>query len=201
MSITTASICLSNYLGLPIDVVNCIARYAGTEKWIPQFDTKNNLTGKINTESVQFNELSNLYYDKPDMSTGKTIVINNSRSYKSTAIIQSKRICEDDGDIHLTLYTSIEVAYGVYNYISIVHVVSPYSTPIRQFLKGELHRPLEPLALNRQRQITSCHIENDVIFVNVNDFQVEYVWNSELNIGEYIVDIPVDELDDYAMLL
>jgi hypothetical protein len=199
MSITTASICLSNYIGLPIDVVNYIARYAGIEKWIPQFDTKNNLTGKINKESEKFDELSDFWNNKPRTIIRQTIILNNV-AYKGAVYIQYQYVGENH-DIHMMMYISIEISDDVYHYLSIVHSANPYSNPVIQFVKGELHRPLEPLSLNRQRQITAFRIENGVIFATFNDFQVEYIWNVELNIGEYIVDIPVDELDDYAMLL
>ena len=200
MSITTASICLSKYLGLPTDVTNCIALYAGTEKWIPQFDTNNKLTGKINPASAQFDELSDLCYNKPHMITGQTVVLNDA-VYTGNTFVQARRF-SDDGDIHIMLYTEIEVAEGVFHYLSIVQSASPYSVPVIQFEKGTLHRPMETLSWNQQRRITSFHMVNDAMLVSYADFQVQYVWNEQLNIGEYIVDLPDDnETDDYALVI
>jgi hypothetical protein len=204
MSITTSSICLSKYVGLPIDIANCIARYAGTEKWIPQFDTKGKFYRKVNP--AYFDELSYICYIQPDIASGRTthtVVLNNSQRYETAmTIVQRRHIC-DNGDMQVTLYTSIEVARGVFNYLSITYVITPYSMPLHEFVKGTFHRPSEPLSWNQQQQITSFRMENNVMCVNYAEYQVEYVWNEQLNFGEYIVDTQpmYDEQDNMTWAL
>ena len=202
MSITTASIFISNYLGLPIDIANCIARYVGTEKWIPQYDTKNNLDRKVNP--AYFDELTNICDNHPAMASGRTthaIVFNHSLRYDTANTVVQRRCVCYNGDIKITIYTSIEIARNVFDYLSITYVVSAYSTPVRQFLQGTLHCPSELLSWSQQQQVTSFYMENDVMFVNYRDLHVQFVWNNELNIGEYIVDVIEEDDDDYNLTL
>jgi hypothetical protein len=76
-------------------------------------------------------------------------------------------------------------------------MVSPSSIPIRQFVKGVMHLPLESLLWNKQRTITTFDMVNDVMYVNHSNFQMEYIWNEELNIGEYIMQGHHEYDDDY----
>ena len=198
MSITTASICLSKYLGLPMDIANCIVRYAGTSKWIPQYDTKGKLYKKVNPRV--YGTLSRLCYMHPAFMSGlntHSVVLNSSIRYDTArTFVQRRHIC-NNGDLHITLYTMFEVSPDVFNYLSITYMVSPSSIPIRQFVKGVMHLPLESLLWNKQRTITTFDMVNDVMYVNHSNFQMEYIWNEELNIGEYIMQGHHEYDDDY----
>jgi hypothetical protein len=187
MSITASSICLSNYIGLPIDVVNHIAMYvAETEKWITQRDTNGTYYRKVNP--TVFYKLSRfcIFYKRIGNLDSHTIVFNRSLEYNTAkTVVQNKYIY--NGNLYVTLYTTIEIARNIFDYVSIVYMVSSSSLSHRQFIKGTLYRPSEKLVWNQHRNITAFDMLDDTMYVNHNDYYVQYVWNTELNIGEYIV--------------
>lgn len=188
MSIIASSICLSNYIGLPIDIVNQIAMYAGgTEKWIPQLDTKGKIYRIVNTTA--YNKLSRFcrFYKRIGNLDSHTIVFNRSLEYDTAKTIVLNKCILSNGSLEVTLYTKIEIARNIFDYMSIVYTVSPFSLSHRRLVKGTLYRPSEKLAWNQHRNITTFDMVDDIMYVNHNDYYVQYVWNTELNIGEYIV--------------
>ena len=193
MSLTTASFCLA-YLNMPVDVVNAISRYAGSEKWYPQRDTNGKIYRKVNPHYfVDLSEIcSGQYGPLRSTLTKHSVIVNNSVRYDNAETFVQQRRMLDNGDIEITLYISIEVFTDVYKYLSIVYIISAYTTPLRQFVKGTLYSPDEYVKWNREQTIRSFRTENDVMFVNTL-YQMSFVWNNEENFGEYIITPNLDE--------
>lgn len=195
MSLTTSCICLSNYRGLPTDITNIISSYVGTAKWIPQYDTRGRLYRKVNP--IFYPELSNICCMKPDLEITRTnhpIVMNRTHHYNTAQTYVLRTFINDNSDIQVNLYTSVEVDYDVFEYITVSYIVSPSSFPVRQFLRGTLHRPYEKVSFNREQTITRFDMSNDnITYIDHTEIHVEYVWNEEFEIGEYVIQQPTNQ--------
>ena len=208
MSLTTALIAISSYVRLPTDVANLIAQYGAseTDKWIPQHDIHGHISYKVNSDF--FYDLAKVCYTHPALLSGRnrhTVILNHTTRYDNAITYVYHRYFDENHDLHISLYTSIETAPEVFDYMTMTYVVSPTTDPVRQFVKGTLHRPSEILSWNREQRITSLDMLGDTMFVNYTEIHVEYMWNDALNIGEYILtgDIGDDNDDDitWASLL
>ena len=116
MSLTTASICISNYLGVPTELMNIITQYAATndDKWVPHFDTAGTLHKKINGHA--FTRLSKIYEMRVYSSVYYHVLVLNDviRCQSSTRVIYV--------DEHTsTLYTKSEIYPGVFDYYTITY--------------------------------------------------------------------------------
>ena len=202
MSLTTSCICLSNYRGLPTDITNIISSYVGSStKWIPQYDTRGRLYRKVNP--IFYHELSNICCMKPDLEMTRathSLVMNRTHYYDTARTYVLRTFINDNHDIQVILYTSVEVDYDIFEYITVSYVVSSSTFPVRQFLRGTLHRPYEQVSFNREQTITQFDMSDDnITYINHTDVHVEYVWNEEFEIGEYVIQQPQNQpmLHDY----
>ena len=192
MSLTTTCICLSKYLGIPIDVSNLVSQYSAdeTSKWITQYDTVGNLYRRINP--TYFVDLSIIINMKPDMYSSiipHAIVLNGTLRYDTARSVIQRRDVRENGDTEITIYTTVEIAVDVFEYLSITYIISSYTTPLRQFDRGTLYRPSEPVEWNKLQNITEFYMEDNVMIVNHTDVHMEYSWNPLLNIWEYVFNI------------
>jgi len=192
MSLTTSSICLSKYYGIPSDVSNLIVSYLSSEnaKYIPQYNTMGDIYYKINTAYfIKLSEICEYNLGRTSMNKPHEIVLNTRRYNNAITVLQRKWISED-GKLRLTLYTTVEIAPDTYEYLSVSYSYLLFdTTPIRQFEKGTLFRPMETNVFNQQQRITSFNMENDVMYVSHTEVHAQFVWNNALNFGEYVVDM------------
>lgn len=139
MSLTTSSICLSAYIGFPSDVANLIATYAGSEsnKWIPRIDP---ITGKLSfvVNKYYYTNLLSSFSVKVIVVNGfreHTIVVNGVNRYTATTYLQ--HCVEVDNGIEVSTYSTVEVSPGVFDYYSILYLLSGNLCGL---LKGTIHR-------------------------------------------------------------
>ena len=129
---------------------------------------------------------------KPDMYSSifpHAIVLNGTLRYETAQTMVLRRHVGEDGDMEITTYTTVEIAPDVYEYLSITYIISTYTTPVRQFDRGTLYRPSEPVEWNKLQRITEVDTEGNVMFVNHTDIHMEYSFNPLLNIWEYVFNI------------
>lgn len=163
MSLTTSAICLSTYLGIPIDVTNAIVQYAtpNETKWIPQSNSNGEFTKKINF-SAYFN-LLNMFAVRPNVLLGvrtHTLVLDNNLHYTATTYVQSARELEN-GRIEITLYATVEVSTNLYDYYTIVYNQNNIDTRVT-FSNGTMHGFAGEL-----RPILNFSTQGNVIFVDI----------------------------------
>lgn len=193
MSLVCSSICLFKS-GIPVDIVNAVVEYIGTTpnaRWIPRFNICGNLQWTLNKQA--FNGLSDICSVKPTIYNGfrrtPTVMVINGVEQEhpcsSVLLIAPKLITPDI--IHTTVYATIEIAPNVFNHISVVCEwgVGAFGD-ITNFYKGSLYRPYEH-KWNREQPVTSIQIDNNRITVVHNEVIIQNVWNTELNIWEYVV--------------
>ena len=166
MSLTTSAICLSTYLGIPIDVTNAIVQYATPDetKWIPQSNSNGEFTKKINF-SAYFN-LLNMFAVRPNVLLGvrtHTLVLDNGSRYTATTYVQSARELENSC-IEITIYVTAEVRPNLYDYYTIVYNQNNIDNRVT-FLKGTMHW----FAIDQSLPISNFSIHGNVIFANVFD--------------------------------
>ena len=191
MSLIASHICIARRLGMPIDVVNTIAQYIGTNsKWVPHFDIHGVLRWKVNPQS--FGNLSEIISFKPAIVRNfrtniRAVSANGVESNHSETVLIAPRLISPT-EIDLIVYTKFETAPEVFNYAMMsFHWTFGEATNEHSFVKGTLHCPQEALSWNRQQKITSARIETDAVSIEHTDVIFQYVWNYELNIGEYVV--------------
>lgn len=191
MSLIASHICIARRLGMPIDVVNAIAQYIGTNsKWVPHFDIHGALRWKVNPQS--FGNLSEIISFKPAVirnfrTKNRSVVTNPALYAQSDTILIAPRLISPT-EIDLIVYTTVEVAPDVFNYAMMsFHWTFGEAANEHSFVKGTWHSPSEALSWNRQQKIMSARIDVDAISINHTDVMFEYVWNQDLNVGEYVV--------------
>jgi hypothetical protein len=182
MSLVTSSICLS-HVGLPVDIVNVIAKYIGTNsKWLPWYETDGTLRWKINEEF--FSQLSEILSFKPAIIQNfRTIpcpvTIGTQQYPNSESIMVAPRLISPT-EVQLTLYTTVEVNANVNRYLSVLCNWSFSETASdTHFIKGTVYSPGHPDGW--ERSVSFMEIDNHTIRVNLTE--VPYVWN---NAGEYV---------------
>ena len=173
--LTTTHICLSNYLGLPNDVSNIVVSYLESDsKWIPQFDNDGHIYRKVN--AAFFSRLSELCYIKSDMQIEQephSVIMNRYLVYDRANSYVLRTFINDQSDIQVILYTSIEVARDVFEYMTISYIVNSTSLPVREFCRGILHRPYEQLEWNRTRTITDFHMVYNHMYIEHDEQPVQ----------------------------
>jgi hypothetical protein len=113
------------------------------------------------------------------------IVLNNTRYYNNaTTFVQRVFVCSN-GDMEIVLYTTFEISRDVYEYLSISYVVLRGQQ--YRFTNGILYRPNEPIHLNQYQTVTSIRMETDILHVTHSELQIQFIWNNQLNVGEYIL--------------
>ena len=139
MSLTTSSICLSTYIGIPSEVANLIATYAGSisNKWIPRIDS---ITGKLSfiVNESYYTELLYILSTRPFIVEGvreHTIMTNGVNRYNATTYLQQCGKVEND--IEVSIYSTVEVSPEVFDYYFIVYLLKGFR---RVFRKGTIHR-------------------------------------------------------------
>ena len=205
MTTVSTSIYLMKHFGIPSDIVNLVGEYIGTSgRWLPYIDTHGDLRWKLNHAS--FESLSLICSYKPLIvshfrSEEISVVLNGSHTYTESDTVMIAPKLLSPTEIELILYTRIEVEPNVFHYTMVKSnwVFCTRSTE-NHFIKGILYRPNESIKWNREQNITLAHINNSVYHIDHTEVIMQYVWNSDLNIGEYVVhDLqePIPDLDDY----
>ena len=157
MSLTTASICISNYLGVPTELMNIITQYAATndDKWVPHFDTAGTLHKKINGHA--FARLSKIYEMRVYSSFySHVLVLNGVISCRSFTRV----IYVDDST--RTLYTKSEIYPGVFDYYTITYDSSSLH---EQFKSGSIYMS----GFTQSQAVTSFHMHGNEMYVSIID--------------------------------
>jgi hypothetical protein len=191
MSLTTSLISLSKYLGLPADVSNEILQYSieEDEKWLIQIDSCGNIYRKVNRSLV--NEVSLLFAVKHIMNTSLSfhpLVVNNAVHHDIVETYVQRSYTNDDGDFEYVLYITNEVSPGRFEYFSVLYRVSPYSTPLREFIRGTVYRPSEEISFHREQSITEFQVIDTTMYISHTEVVIDYFVNTEfdMDITEYL---------------
>jgi hypothetical protein len=159
MSLTTASICISNYLGVPTELMNIITQYAATNdnKWVPHFDTAGTLHKKINGHA--FATLSRIYEMRVySRIYTHVLVLNGVISCRSL----TRMIYVDE--YTRTLYTKSEIYPGVFDYYTITYDSSSSSSQ-NQLKSGSVHMS----GFTQSQAVTSFHMHGNEMWVSIID--------------------------------
>ena len=166
MSLTTTSICLSNYHGIPTDVVNLISKYAATEEhgWVPSFDSFGNLKLKVNVDG--HSDLSQMWRLKPLIMNGvrdHQLVLNMNQNlrYNATTYVQRVREIENSETADITLYSAVEVVPNKFDYYIITYHWENNRT---EFVRGSMYE----FTGGDSIPIVSFHMNGNEMFIGLN---------------------------------
>lgn len=193
-----ASICLL-YKGLPNDVVNLVAQYSTTKKWIYYF-TEKGWVRKVWPRCVQFIESALLFKQyATQYVTSHEITYNGRQRYSAMTFVQPNITYEETLpfiNVKRVLlrrwYTIVEVGKNKFDYILYMRKYENGYEVSQQHTYGYkwLYRP----SGNRWDNsvcILSAQTSTfgEITSISFDDLYANWVWNPQLSIMEFVVDL------------
>ena len=192
----TTSICLKNR-GFPIDIINAIAAYATTGRWIFLYDNKGNFVRKLNLYG--FDKISQNITTKVDnymFALPHSIYYNSLVFYPNAITHVHPPIQNENGVLISRTYTSVEVAPEVFDYILIYKTRNEMGHWTNR--DAYVFRPYCAHVLGQAQSIHRYHEDN---YLNLTDIHFELWledWEWEPFHGIHIEDNIDDMMEEWA---
>jgi hypothetical protein len=169
MSSVATSICLKN-CGFPIDIINAIASYATTGRWLFLYDNEGNFVRKLNLAG--FNKISQNITTKVDNYTfvpPHAIYYNGAVFYPDAITHLHPPMQNENGAMISRSYTSVELAPEVFDYILITETMDD---EVGDWIPRDAYvfRPYCDHPIGRAQSIGRYHGDN---YVNLTDIHFE----------------------------
>jgi hypothetical protein len=197
MSSVATSICLQNR-GFPIDIINAIAAYATTGRWIFLYDNEGNFVRKLNLYG--FDKISRNITTKVEnyaFVTPHAVHYNALVFYPGAITHVHPPMQNENGVLMSRSYTSVEVAPEVFDYILINEMMD---NKVGDWMPRNAYvfRPYCDHPIGRAQSIHRYHEDNNL---NLTDIHFELWfddWEWEPFHGIHIVDDIDDMMEEWA---